>query len=296
MFVLAIVLAVLSGLTLVVGMAWALVRFGRKSLRAGPEVWKEMQPQGQIQLGYGTGVAVESRVSMRLCDMKTAWKSGRQRDVMPFFMGMAGLLGLFLFIGLAMLLAETTVVRVMGGFFVACFAYGLWFTVSGLNEDPGGPAESSQTSRPLEAPAPAAGSAFAAPDHCALAAPGSIAKALRQVGLVFLVVGLGPLLFGVYDAVRTVSFVRHSALAQGTIADCRVTGHSDNHAPMYAEIIQYAGPGREITVVVDPNNHDRYCFEFHRYARPADRGRITTAFCGRFGLSTGLRISSIRSG
>lgn len=64
MFVLAIILAVLSGLTLVAGMAWALVRFGRKVVRSGPEVWKEMQPQGQIQLGYGTGVAVESRVSM----------------------------------------------------------------------------------------------------------------------------------------------------------------------------------------------------------------------------------------
>jgi hypothetical protein len=142
-----------------------------------------------------------------------------------------------------MLLAETTVVRVTGGFFVACFAYGVWFTVSGLNEDPGIPAEASQADRPSEVPASAAGSALAAPDHCTLAAPGSMAKALRQVGLVFLVVGLGPLLFGVYDTARTVSFVRHSALAQGTIADCRVTGHSDNYAPMYAEIIQYIGPG-----------------------------------------------------
>jgi hypothetical protein len=66
MFVLAIVLAVLSGLTLVAGMVWAVARFGRKVVCSGPEVWQEMKPQGQIQLGYGTGMAVESRVSMRM--------------------------------------------------------------------------------------------------------------------------------------------------------------------------------------------------------------------------------------
>jgi hypothetical protein len=156
MFVLAILLAVLSGLTLVAGMAWALVRFGRKAVRSGPEVWKEMQPQGQIQLGYGTGVAVESSVSMRLCDMKSAWKSGRRREVMPFFMGMAGLLGLFLFIGMALLLASSNVVKIVGGVLLVGFAYGVWFTVTGLNEDPGVPAEAGRSADREKASAPPA--------------------------------------------------------------------------------------------------------------------------------------------
>lgn len=164
MFVLSIVLAVLSGLAFVTGAVWAVCRFGQKVVRSGPEVWKEMQPKGDIQLGYGTGVAVESSASMRLCDMKTAWKNGLRREVMPFFIGMAGMLGLFLFIGLAMVLARTTEVRIFGWIVLAGFAYAVWFTVSGLNEDPGIPAEPGQAAEAARSAAGEKTSASSEPD------------------------------------------------------------------------------------------------------------------------------------
>jgi hypothetical protein len=126
MFILFVALAVASLICLIAGGAMALARYGKTRRRSGPEVGAETM-RGQLNGGStffaGWGMSVERKVDVSVGDLVAARRAGHRREGLPFLLAMAGLEGMLIFGGLALLLAMES--KLFGGIVIAMGLYGL---------------------------------------------------------------------------------------------------------------------------------------------------------------------------
>jgi hypothetical protein len=148
----------LAFVALVGGFAWALAERGRVTRRSGPEVHAELVEREiaresrlrgesvvsrQVWAG-GTGHSVESSATYSTDEIVQAFRSGRLRPIAPGLLLVAGLFGLLVFGGLA-LLVRPGALRLVGLGLLVLACYGSFQFVSGLraaaerSQPPGSP-------------------------------------------------------------------------------------------------------------------------------------------------------------
>ena len=139
MVVIFVVLAAVAAVMLGAGIALGVMDRGRTTVRKGPEIYGEMMAEsmhrdtlreGEIPIAQkvfatGKGVAWERGASYSVPEIKTMLREGNYRGALPALLVMAGLVGLPLFLGLAVLVAWSSEnARIAGGILVAIGLYG----------------------------------------------------------------------------------------------------------------------------------------------------------------------------
>jgi Flp pilus assembly protein TadB len=114
MFYLFVVVAALSLIALVAGVAWWLISAGKTTRRSGRDVGAEVMGSGPSDSEgagatlidksafVGTGVTVESVAETSSADIKQALRAGQWRSALPPLLAICGLCGFLLFGALAL--------------------------------------------------------------------------------------------------------------------------------------------------------------------------------------------------
>ncbi len=127
MFILLLVLTAASGIAMVVGFSWLLAGSGQTTRKSGPEVGAEvmagMAEMEEDDAGVastlaersafkGSGVKVESEVSVSFADIKASMRAGGGAGV-PALLAMGGLSGLLAFGSLTLLAGWRNLIAVV---------------------------------------------------------------------------------------------------------------------------------------------------------------------------------------
>jgi hypothetical protein len=147
MFIVFLVLAVLFGVSLIAGFILAMLQRGQSSTKRGPQVGAEQMQRRQrprrpgvnIDIPItgessfqGEGVEKEWDAVYSLAEIRQHLGAGRLRPVLPALMMIVGLIGLTLFLGVALVVGVSG--RVFGYFLIAFSLYSAYLLLSGMRK------------------------------------------------------------------------------------------------------------------------------------------------------------------
>ncbi len=146
MFILFVVLSSVAFAALIAGFSWGLVVRGRTSTRKGPEIYGELMEEkmdrealrkGGAQLARkaasgGKGVAWEREAEYSWGEIRCMLREHRLRKALPPLLVLGGMIGLTLFLGLALLVRLRW--KIFGLGLLAFTAYAVYLAVQGWRE------------------------------------------------------------------------------------------------------------------------------------------------------------------
>jgi len=139
-----VVLLAISLLSFLGGVVWTVILHGQTTTRTGAQVGAEFMEEkmaretfraGKSSLArrawfWGKGWAVEREAAFTYAELKTMWKKGSYRAVLPMAMALVGMVGSVVLGGVLLLVTLDT--PIPGLILVAFGSYGAWLIIGGI--------------------------------------------------------------------------------------------------------------------------------------------------------------------